>query len=357
MATMQQPGAEDRRAGVKFDRRDARLALVAFTIVAAVIGTAVVFTQSRAQKTTTAGITETLRFSGLPDPIAAGTDALWVALNPAFDQSGGTAQTQKFGSLERVNLTSGAVERTLRIPGFVGPVMLHLGNALWVSHNGAHNRTGPGELDQLDWNTGKLLGRVAFDHGIFDLAYGDRSLWVTVGTSPATLVRVDPATMQPTGKPIVVAPGRAFGSAYGNGAVWETGFDDGSLARVDPATGRVDRIKLGGAAVGVILSGGSVWVALYDRRMVIRVNPRTLRVVDTTTVGSNPAYFASTRGLIWVVNQGDGTVTRIHARTGETVGLPIRITRADKLALAGHSLWVTSDTPPSATRIDLNQAG
>ena len=357
MATMQQPGAGERRVGVQFDRRDARLVLVALTIAAAAVGAAVVFTQSGRQKTTTVGITETLRFSGMPDPIAAGTDALWIALNPALEQSGGTAQTQKFGSLERVNLTSGAIERTLTIPGFVGPVMVHLGNVLWVSHNGAPNRTGPGELDELDWASGKLLGRLPFDHGIFDLAYGDGSLWVTVGASPATLVSVDPATVRPIGKPIIVAPQRAFGSAFGSGAVWETGFDDGSLARVDPATDRIDRIKLGGAAVGVVVSGGSVWVALRDRGMVVRVDPRTLRVLHTTTVGNNPAYLGAARGLIWVVNQGDGTVTRIDARTGKTFGLPIRITDASHLALAGSSLWVTSDRPDSATRIDLNQAG
>jgi hypothetical protein len=189
MATMQQPGAGEQRAGAQFDRRDARLALVALTILAAAIGTAVVFTQSHSQKTTTAGITETLRFPHMPEPIAAGTDALWVALNPALDHGPTTgSETQKFGSLERVNLTSGAIERTLRIPGFVGPVMLHLGNVLWISHNGNPDRTGPGELDELDWRTGKLLGRLAFDRGIFDLAYDNRSLWVTVGASPATLV-------------------------------------------------------------------------------------------------------------------------------------------------------------------------
>jgi hypothetical protein len=55
--------------------------------------------------------------------------------------------------------------------------------------------------------------------------------------------------------------------------------------------------------------------------------------------------------------EGDGTATRIDARTGETVGLPIRIPHANKLALAGRSLWVTGDTPPIATRIDLDQAG
>lgn len=319
------------------------------------------FTQSGAQKTTTAGIPATLRFSGAPDPIAAGTDALWVGLNPALDrelQSGEPAQTQKFGSLERVNLTSGAIERTLWIPGFVGPAALHLGNVLWVNHNRGPNRTGPGELDELDWNSGKLLGRLPFDHGVFDLAYGDGSVWVTVGASPATLVRVDPATRRTIGKPIDVAPERALGSAFGSEAVWETGFDDGSLARVDPATGRVDRIKVGGAAVGVVVSGGSVWVALRDRRMVIRVDPRTLRVLHTTTVGDDPAYLAAAGGLIWVVNQTDGTVTRIDDRTGKTVGLPIQITADDasNLTTAGRSVWVASDLHASATRIDLNQA-
>jgi hypothetical protein len=360
MATMQQPGPGNRRVGVHLDRRDARLALVALTILAAAVGAAVVFTQSRTQKTTTRGITETLRFSGMPQPIAASTDALWVALNPALDreeQNGAPGQMQTFGSLERV-LTSGAIERTLRIPGFVGP-MLHLGDALWVNHNHGPDTTGPGELDERDWKSGKLLGRLPFDRGVFDLAYGDGSLWVTVGASPATLVRVDPATVRPIGNPIVFATKRSFGSAFGSGAVWATGIDDGSLARVDPATGRVKRIKLGGQAAGVIVSGGSVWVAVYDRRMVIRVDPHTLRVLHTTAVGNSPAYLAAADGLIWVVNQSDGTVTRIDARTGKTVGLPIRITpdNAINLAIAGRSLWVTSFRPAAATRIDLSQAG
>ncbi len=358
MATMQQPEAED-RVGVRLDGRAARLALVALTIVAAAIGAAVVFTQSGSRKTTTAGITETLRLAGGPYPLVAGTDMLWIGLNPALDQSGGTAQTQKLGTLERVNLTSGAVEGTLRIPGFVGPAGLHLGNVLWVNRGSDPMGTKPGELEKLDWNTGKLLGRLPFDRGVSDLTYGAGSLWVTVGSSPATLVRVNPATVRPIGKPIVVAPGQALGSTFGSGAVWETGFDDGSLARVDAATGRIDRIKVGGAAVGVVVSGSSVWVAVRDRGTVIRVDPRTLRVLHTTQVGNNPTYLAAAGGLIWVVNQTDGTVTRIDDRTGQTVGLPIRITADDasNLTAAGRSLWVTSLKHFSATRIDITHAG
>jgi len=356
MATMQQqPGVGGRRVGVRFHRREARVALVAVTVAAAAVGTAVVFGQSGAQKTTSVGVTETLRFGGGPDPVVAGADALWVGINPALDRG---LQTQAFGSLERVDLTSGAIDRTLRIPGFVGPAALHLGNALWVNRNADAMGTKPGELDELDWKSGKLLGRIAFDRGVDDLAYGDRSLWVTLGASPATLVRVDPGTRRMIRKPIAVAPERAFGSAFGSGALWETGFDDGSLARVDPETGRIDRIKLGGAAVGVVVSGGSVWVALRDRGLVVRVDPRTLRVLHSTTVGEDPAYLAAAGGLVWVVNQSDGTVTRIDARTGKRVGLPIRITPDDasNISRAGRSLWVTSQKHASATRIDLTQA-
>jgi hypothetical protein len=360
MTTMQQPGAED-RVGVQPGSRPARLALVVLTIILATIGAAVVFTQSGEKRTTTAGITETVRFTaGGPDPIVVGTDALWVGINPAFAralQSGQQAQTQKFGSLERVSL-SGAVERTLRIPGYVGPAVLHLGNVLWIDHNSDAMGTKPGELDKLDWTSGKLLGRLSFDHGVSDLTYGDGSLWVTIGSSRATLVRVDPVKARPIGNPIVLAAGRAFGSAFGTGAVWETGFDDGSLARVDPATGRIDRIKLGGNAVGVVDSAGSIWVAVRDKGVVVRVDPRTLQVLHTTAVGTDPAYLASAAGLIWVVNQTDGTVTRINARTGNTVGLPIRITADDasNLTAAAGAVWVTSEKHGTATRIDLHQA-
>jgi hypothetical protein len=353
MATMPQQQAEDRRVGARFDRRNVRLLVAAFAVLVAAVGAAVAFTQSHAKKTTTAGITETLRFSGGPDPLVAGTDGLWVGLNPALDRG---LQVQKFGSLERVSL-SGAVERRLRVPGFVGPAALRLGNVLWINRDSDAMGTKPGELDARDWKSGKLLGRLKFERGVFDLAFGDGSLWVTVGASPATLVRVDPKTMRTIGRPIVIAPGRAFGSAFGGRALWETGFDDRSLARIDPATGHVDRVKLGGAAVGVIVSGGSVWVALRDRGVVVRVDPRSLRILHTTHVGNDPAYLAAAGRLVLVANQSDGTVARIDARTGNTVGLPIRITRDDasNLTTAGGSVWVTSQKHASATRIDLAQ--
>jgi streptogramin lyase len=228
---------------------------------------------------------------------------------------------------------------------------------LWVNRNSDPLGKKPGELDARDWRTGKLLGHLAFGRGVFDLAYGHGSLWVTVGASPATVVRVDPKTKRTIGRPIVVAPARAFGSTYGSGKLWVTGFDDESLARVDPATGRVDRVKLGGNAVGVVVSGGSVWVALRDKGLVVRVDPRRMRVVHATRVGKDSAYLAVAGGLIWAVNQSDGTVTRIDERTGDTVGLPIRITPDDasNLTTAGDSIWVASDKHASAARIDLTQ--
>ena len=155
-------------------------------------------------------------------------------------------------------------------------------------------------------------------------------------------------------------PGASFGSAFGSGAVWATGFDDGSLARVDPATGRVDRIKLGGAAAGVIVSGGSVWIALYDRSMVIRVDPRTLRVLHTTT-RRQQSGLPRRRPRPHLGRQPGRRYRdahrRSHAAKPSAYQSGSRADNAITLALAGRSLWVTSDTPPSATRIDLNQAG
>jgi hypothetical protein len=82
-----------------------------------------------------------------------------------------------------------------------------------------------------------------------------------------------------------------------------------------------------------------------------------MRVVHATRVGKDSAYLAVAGGLIWAVNQSDGTVTRIDERTGDTVGLPIRITPDDasNLTTAGDSIWVASDKHASAARIDLTQ--
>jgi YVTN family beta-propeller protein len=51
--------------------------------------------------------------------------------------------------------------------------------------------------------------------------------------------------------------------AVGEGAVWVTNTDAGTVSRIDPATNEVVKtIEVGGAPSGIVVAGGVVWVAI-----------------------------------------------------------------------------------------------
>ena len=334
-------------------RSTIRLAVVAGTLVVAIVGAIVVFTRGGDEKTTTQNITATLRVDGEPNGLAAGSDALWVALNegaPALN-----------GKLDRVNLTSGAVERSVRLHGVLSETR-RLGTSLWTERLDDFLDTKPGELLELDWKTGKILRRIPFRRTPFGYDFGAGSLWVAVGRSPATLVRVDPKTGKQIGKAIVIGSQRVIGLAFGAGAVWAASAEDGSLVRVDPETGRVDEVKVGDFPVGVAVANGYVWVTNRGGGSVSRVDPQTMEVVDTIDAGTYPTWLAAAEGSVWVANQDDGTVTRIDAATGKVDGPPIRIApshpgnaSAHIVSSNGDSVWVSSITQRSVSRIDTNR--
>ena len=58
------------------------------------------------------------------------------------------------------------------------------------------------------------------------------------------------------------------------------------------------------------------------------------------TVGQGPASIVYRGGSVWVAN-GDGTVTRIDARTGHVVGKPrLAGSRLTDIAVSGRSVLV-----------------
>jgi YVTN family beta-propeller protein len=165
------------------------------------------------------------------------------------------------------------------------------------------------------------------------------------------------------GEPIPVASERALGLALGEGAVWATAHEDGMLVRIDPTSRRVDKVKVGDLPVGVVVAEGSVWVANRGSGTVSRVDPGTMEVTAEIEVGQNPTWIGAAAGSVWVANQTDGTVSRIGAETGKTIGSPIRIApaadssasgdaAAHAVAVAGDSLWVSSLSAETVSRID-----
>lgn len=61
------------------------------------------------------------------------------------------------------------------------------------------------------------------------------------------------------------------GTSHG---VWVAVLGDGALARIDPATGRVEQhVNTGGDPVAVAADGHNVWVALNSDRALLRLTP------------------------------------------------------------------------------------
>jgi len=334
----------------RMTRSKLRLLVVGTTLVVAAVGAVAVFSRGGHEETTTKNVTATLRVDGEPNGVAAGPNALWVALNqgaPALN-----------AQLERINLATGAVDKSIPMRGVLSETR-RLGGSVWTERLGDFMDTKPGALLALDWRTGKLQRRISFDRTPFGYDFGAGSLWVVLGRNPATLVRLDPATGEQVGDTVVLSAQRVIGLAFGAGAVWAAAAEDGLLIRVDPASGRVDKVKVGDFPVGITVANGDVWVANRDGGSVSRVDPGKMEVVDTIDAGTYPTWIAAAGGSVWVANQDDGTVTRIDAATGEVDGPPIRIAPAQPGNASAHivaaqqnSVWVSSITQKTVSRLE-----
>jgi YVTN family beta-propeller protein len=349
MTTIQQSESADRPTVPALRRYRARVAIIAVTIIAATAGVVAIFAQGGDKKPASDSVVATLRVAGRPNGIAAGSDALWIALD--YPQK----NTSK---LVRLDLATGAVRKTVAVKG-VASFTIRAGNSVWVGANGDWFDKANGTFREFDWKTGAVKNIIPFAHPVFGAAYGGESLWFVVGRAPAMLVQVDAATSRIIGRPIRLDRSRVIGLAFGAGAVWATGFEDGRLIRVDAKTRRVTTARVGEGPVGVVVAGGRVWVANRSSGTVSRIDPNTMRESgDQIRVGTSPTWITSAAGSIWVSNQSDGTVSRINEKTGETVGSAVRIAApaddaaAHVMSAAGDSLWVVSATERTLSRLN-----
>ena len=215
----------------------------------------------------------------------------------------------------------------------------------------------------LDWRTSRVLARSQFPMLIGPLAKSGKDLWA-LQVKPAALLRLDPLTLSPTAAPIQLSPGRAMGlAAAAPDTSGRSEPDAGEVLRIDTATRSVSRVHVGGFPAGVAVAAGKVWFADRDRGEVGRLDPTTLRPAGSPIhVGGKPGWLASAGRYLFAADPTRGTVTRIDLRSGKTVGPPIRVapaatgTPALALAAAGNSVWASSFTSSTLTRIGTGSA-
>jgi YVTN family beta-propeller protein len=319
--------------------------------VAAIVGSVLLATRDTGESSTTQGITATLQVPSHPGSVAAGENALWLALNrdaqsPVDDRP-----------LLRLNLATGYVERSISVEGQASSIT-RAGNRLIASvqHFG-QAESGGRLLIGLDWLSGRVLVRRGFQGPIDHLVVSDGELWA-LQAHPGVLLRLDPRTLAPIAPPLRLSPDRTLGLTAGAGYIWVTAADTGELLRIDPATSAITRIDVGGFPMGIAVAAGSIWYADSDDGKVIRLDGQTLQPIgEPIGVGPNPTWLAAAGGTLFATNPEQGTVSRIDVRSGKTVGPSIRVAPpvADgatfAIAPAGNAVWVSSFASNTVTRI------
>jgi YVTN family beta-propeller protein len=327
-----------------------RVAVIVVSMIVAVAGSVLLVTRNSGQKATTRGVIATLRVPTHPGWIAAGRDALWLALSE-------TGTPVRDLPLLRLDLASGTVEQRILIGGQAG-YLEHAGSRLLASvqHVGG-NGSGPSLIVALDWRSGRLLARRQFPTAVGPLAEAGNDLWA-LQVKPGALLRLDPRTLAPKAPPLPLVSGEALGLTLGGGYVWATAPDAAEVLRVDPATRAITPAHVGGFPVGIAVAAGNVWFADRDGGEVGRLTPGTLEPVgEPIHVGGEPEWLASTGHYLFVGDASEGTVRRINLRSGEASGPPIQISPPAKgspafaVVPSGSSVWVSSFASNTLTRV------
>jgi YVTN family beta-propeller protein len=251
--------------------------------VSAAPDTVAVISASRADLTSVvAGI-------GRPGGIAHGAGATWVT-----DTSDDL--------LLRVDAVGQVVDR---IPVGRGPAGVVAGaGEIWVANEFDNT------VSEVNPRTGTVVATIGVGSGPAGLAYGYGSVWAA-NVTDATLSRIDPGSGTVTATiPLGSAPA---GVAAGAGGIWVASGQAGRLLLVDPRRDRVTRaFPVGVSPNDVTVGAGSVWVS-DSGGTVACLNPVTGRMQEIK-VGGSPAAIAVADGAVWVAN-GLGSVLRIDPRT------------------------------------------
>jgi ABC-type transport system substrate-binding protein/DNA-binding SARP family transcriptional activator/sugar lactone lactonase YvrE len=250
-----------------------------------------------------------------PGGVAYGAGATWIT-DTADDQ------------LLRVNHSGQVVDR---IPVGRGPGGVAVGDGqVWVAN----------QLDGTVWEVNPAAGipvaRIGVGNGPDAVAFGYRSVWVANETD-GTLSRIDAGS----GRLLATIPlgGTPAGLAAGEGGIWVASPDSGQLVLVDPRSNRVSHsFPVGVSSAGVAVGAGSVWVSDAGGA-VARVDPVTGHVRKIRTGGS-PAGIAYANGAVWVADSLGGAVWRIDPQTGSARPIPVGNEPA-VLAPAGGGVLVT----------------
>ena len=208
-------------------------------------------------------------------------------------------------------------------------VTLHLGKtADWVVVTADavwSGSTSPNAVHRIDPKTNRETRQVDLPgEPCADIAAGFGALWIPLCGDRPMLAKISLKTQRLTA--VFPLPTKAeSGIATGGGSVWLVIDATGSLARIDPANGRIRQtIQIAPGSYNPIYSQGIVYVTNVEGASVTAVDARNGRIRFTAPTGPNPRFLVVGAGAVWTLNQGDGSLTRTSQKQpGVSVSIPL----------------------------------
>jgi hypothetical protein len=187
------------------------------------------------------------------------------------------------------------------------------GNVMWITDQ---THGGVTEIDARDGHTLRAFRRLPGRGGSAGVVLTHGSLWVArpaAAGGDGILLRLDPRTGR-VERVFRGLPGTYDLSAELDGTVW-SGGTFGQVNRIDPVTNAVVRSVTEGRNYSVAAGDGAAWTVDTLKGVVYQVdaNGDVVSQVETAPGARSVAY---SDGVVWIGNRETGTVTRIDA-TGQ----------------------------------------
>jgi YVTN family beta-propeller protein len=218
----------------------------------------------------------------------------------------------------------------------------------------------PNHVGVIDPETNDIVDEIPVGIRPGAIAGGRGAVWVA-NLDDQTLTKIASTSRMPADT-VPLADRTPTGLAVGEGGVWVAHGLRGQLSRVDPQFGTVTKTLdvtsglVPGVRGAVATGAGAVW-AVYDDSTFARIDPADPpHVARSGVAGDGPTALVVARGLIWVVNALEPTVTRYSPDTFDEgpIGLAIRVGRRPTAIAEGEgALWVANADDDTVTRIDL----
>ena len=132
------------------------------------------------------------------------------------------------------------------------------------------------------------------------------------------------------------------------GIVWTTGNGNGTIGRLNPATGDIREFKTasgGGGPHTVVISddGRSLWFTLQSGNRIGRLDTASGRIVEYPTRGGPYGIALDRRGQVWFCRMGDDKLGTLDPATGamSELSLPAGSQPRRMASAPDGSLWVT----------------